>query len=606
MTSPLAPASFAHAEEDTHFRGLESAADGALGPQGRKVGNAVISADIQAVRNTPRRAGVPVLTPLWNTARELGYASILYGLRLRGQFPSRLLASPSDIWMGDPAIGARMQQGLFQYQGHEASGSIPDFTDPDLPLPLRRWLHSFSWLRDLSTLEDVRKARAIAKPALEEWLVHYSRWDKVAWAPDITGIRLMALINHAPLVLATKDLVYRSQVLNAFARQGRHLARTLDMAAPGLPRLRAATGLVFSSILLPGGESRMKPGLAMLERELGKTLLDDGVPESRNPEDLVAVLQLLISLRDAYRAARKTPPTFLQIHIDKAAAALRGLTLEGSGLVALNGARHGQERLVQHCLDMSESQAAAQQSARYGGYQRLEAGTSALVMDTGIAPRGRLSIAAHAGGLAFEFCSDGMPIIVNCGAVCPGKDCGVPKDALRATAAHSTMVLSDTNAARIKPAGEIGRAAKNVTTGRDSDTQSVIAHSDAYAQRLGYTMARFLQLNADGTALFGRDSVRHVAGKVPRAGKAKQLDIRFHLHPDVDVNATGDGALLRLNNGSWWHFRCKDADLSVEPSVYVTTAAQKAVPTQQIVLSVPIEAAEQEVSWALENGQAAR
>ncbi|MEM9877770.1 MAG: hypothetical protein AAF862_00665, partial [Pseudomonadota bacterium] len=370
MTSPPSPTSFMKETTGAHFQGL--AADELIDAAPRHSQSARdIPADIIAIRSRPRRGHLPVLGAIWSGARQLGYASIFYGLRLRGQFPSRLLASPSDIWPGDPDVAKLLASGVFRYHGAEVRGDIPDLTDPDIPGPLKRWLHSFMWLRDLAMLDDVRKARAIAKPALEHWLAHYSRWDRLAWAPATTGLRLMMLINHAPLVLATKDLVYRSKVLNSLAHQGRHLARTLDLAAPGLPRLQAATGLVFSSILLPSGEARIKPGLDALERELAAILLPDGIPECRNPDTLAHILQLLISLRDGYRAARKTPPTFLQIHIDSAAAALRGLHLKGHGIACFNGACHGQERRIQHCLDMSESKAAAQFSARHGGYQRL-------------------------------------------------------------------------------------------------------------------------------------------------------------------------------------------------------------------------------------------
>lgn len=608
MTTRPAPAVFISAPEETRFQGLEGA-DADAGAKASPAAPNDIPLESHAERCRPRRAGIPVLHPVWRTLRQLGYASIFYGVRLHGQFPSRLLASPSDMWPGDAEAGTAMAEGLYRHQGFETSGDIPDFTDPDLPKPLKDWLHSFVWLRDLATVEDIRKARALAEPALQEWLLHYSRWDKEAWAPEVLGQRLMSLINHAPLVLASKDLVYRSKVLNALARQGRHLARTLDLAPPGLLRIRAATGLVFSSLLLPAGESRVKIGNRVLERELASALRADGSAESRNPEDLVSILELLITLRDGYRAARKTPPTYLQVTIDKAAATLRGVRLRGQGLAAFNGARHGQQRSVQHCLDMSESKAAAQLFARQGGYQRLEGGLSDVVMDTGLAPIGALSKRAHAGALAFEFAHDGAALIVNCGAPSHGVDHGLPANALRATAAHSTLVINDTNTARIKDSGEIGRTANTLRTGRDNTAagQGVRARSDAYAKRYGYMIERSLWLANDGLCLEGIDCASAKLGKPPSKGKDRRLDIRFHLHPGVDVTQTGDanGALLRLSNGSWWRFRAEGGDVSVEPSVYVSAQSARARPSQQIVVTLALGEADHVVRWSLQHGPSA-
>ncbi|MEM7569511.1 MAG: heparinase II/III family protein [Pseudomonadota bacterium] len=563
-----------------------------------------ISTDMRTARAKTRRMGVPGVSQAWKAVRELGYASLLYGLRLKGQFPARLLASPSDIWPGDPATGALIADGIFRHGNQETSGDIPDFTDPDLPLALKRWLHSFIWLRDLASLGDPKRGRAIAEPALKEWLLHYSRWDRVAWAPDVTGQRLISLINHAPLVLATQDLVYRSTVLNAMAQQGRHLARTMGLAAPGLPRIIAATGLAFSSLLLPGGQSRVKPALKALEKELGDVLLSDGMAESRNPEDVMDILRALITLRDGFRAARQTPPTFLHVAIDKAAAALKGIRIEGAGIAAFNGARHGVKSAS--LLDMAESDAAPLQNGRYSGYQRIEAGSSVVVFDAGLPPQGKLSTKAHAGLLALTFSAGSQPIFISCGA--PDTPCAsdLPAQALRATAAHSAIVINDTNSAQLKNNGLIGAAPDHVAYGRDARAggEALLAEAPCYAKRYGLSLSRGLWLRGDGNLMLGRDIITTVNGKAPNQRKSLTADIRFHIHPAVTVTLTGGdaGALLTLPDKSWWTLRCQGAPVTLEPSVYVAMGQERPLPTQQLVLSAPLEEAATTIRWSLSRG----
>src|SRR3546814_4231304 len=90
---------------------------------------------------------------------------------------------------------------------------------------------------------------------------------------------------HAPLILSSTDLVYRSLVLNCIARTARHLDRGAEKAQAGLPRLVAWGGVVAASLLIPGGGPRRIFGEAGLERAIGVAFHADGGAVSRSPTD---------------------------------------------------------------------------------------------------------------------------------------------------------------------------------------------------------------------------------------------------------------------------------------------------------------------------------
>ena len=60
---------------------------------------------------------------------------------------------------------------------------------------------------------------------------------------------------HAPLILSSTDLVYRSLVLNTLARGARHIDRGADKLPPGAPRVAALCGVVAAGVLIPGGDA---------------------------------------------------------------------------------------------------------------------------------------------------------------------------------------------------------------------------------------------------------------------------------------------------------------------------------------------------------------
>jgi uncharacterized heparinase superfamily protein len=65
-------------------------------------------------------------------------------------------------------------------------------------------------------------------------------------------------------------------------------------------------------------------------------------------------------------------------------------------------------------------------------------------------------------------------------------------------------------------------------------------------------------------------------------------DIRFHIHPDVEVSLDMGGAAvsLALKSGEVWIFRSDgSAELRVEPSVFLERNRLKPRATKQIVLS---------------------
>ncbi|MDH8602313.1 heparinase II/III family protein, partial [Klebsiella pneumoniae] len=58
----------------------------------------------------------------------------------------------------------------------------------------------------------------------------------------------------------------------------------------------------------------------------------------------------------------------------------------------------------------------------HSGFQRLDAGNTAVIMDTGAPPPPAVSRDAHAGCLSFELSSGTGRIVVNCGIPATGRD----------------------------------------------------------------------------------------------------------------------------------------------------------------------------------------
>lgn len=538
----------------------------------------------------------------------VGYKSSLHKLRLKGRFPLKLTAVPKDPIAGNAAIGAAIVQGQLRHGG--ANVAAADFaaaltTAPDA---WREWAHGFMFLRDLAAATDRSSGAKIAEPLAAAWVEAFGEFEATAWRPDLIGKRILFWCAYAPYVLASLDLVYRSNVLNHVARGSRHLERAVDKAAEGLPRLWAYAGLLTSHLLIPGGEGKQARTEAGFERALDQTLLPDGGIVSRSPLDQLELLELLLLVQSVYEARQLRPAEFLTLAITRLVPGLKGAVM-GDGLLApMHGGSLGSAERIARAVELSGVMARPARAGSYSGVQRLTGGKTIVVVDAGPPPIARVSDSAHAGTLGFEFCEGPTRIVVACGGA-TGLPRPLPAELsglLATTAAHSTLVLADVNSTRLREDGSLGRGVEEVIANRHESEEGVWVEAchDGYARRYGLLHHRRLYLSADGLDFRGEDALEPAKGKRSRKGAGHNFDLRFHLGVGVEATPTADGqgALLQLLSGAVWQFKARGGRLALDDSLWIDPDGRPAR-TQQLVVSGETTAEGASVNWSFKRAR---
>jgi len=197
--------------------------------------------------------------------------------------------------------------------------------------------------------------------------------------------------------------------------------------------------------------------------------------------------------------------------------------------------------------------------------------------------------------------SDGSQrLVVNCGGPAP-----LPTDlpselveALRTTAAHSTLTLADANSTAILPDGSLGKGVEEVVVSRseDNDCSRLEASHDGYAKAFGLVHKRSLMLGNDGKELRGADQLMPRGRKKIR--ESAPYAVRFHLAPAIEVTKTADGmgAILTSRGTPPWNFRCRGGSLNVEESLWIDGRG-RAQPTTQLVVVGEVSALGGEIGW---------
>jgi len=531
-----------------------------------------------------------LLTRLRRDALRALAAGPFYRHTLIGRVPSDLRLRIGQRWPGDPKRGAAILGGEIELAGEVVRNPAPVwFPEGAGPDWLAAW-HGFGWMSDLSTVGGA--AREAARALVQSWLAENSSWHPIAWRSDVIATRIFAWIVHFDeLANRESDQQLRRAMLASLTAQLRHLARTAAWERSGASRLRALKGLAAGLAVTGGSDKRMQRVLRALERELPLQILPDGGHRSRSPSLQLQVLRDLIDTRAVLRAARVHIPRPLQDAVERMAPMLRFFRHGDRRLALFNDGLEEDGVLVDLVLTRSETKGRAPLAAVHTGFQRLQAGKSLLLVDVGKPPPRGFDEEAHAGMLSFELSQGRERIIVNCGGYRGSKPAW--RQVSRATAAHSVLVVEDTNAVEIRDDGSLGRGPSTVRCERaeDGGHQWISATHDGYRARFGIIYARQLFLAADGDDLRGEDKVTGRAGA--------NYAVRFHLHPSVKPSLLQDGsaALLRLPSGAVWRLRAAGAEMSLGESVYLGSGEMRK--TQQVVLSGRLGTTSASVRWAI-------
>lgn len=538
-------------------------------------GRALALSDFQPPRTGPVDA-------MLRWAYHLGVPGSVLAAPLRKPGAPRLLGTATSPLLGDRAAGVALRAGQFLVHGLKAPIEKVDFAScAPLTPPFLRTVHGFTWLRDLAASAPREECTGVGEALLAKWLAaNPEPANGSAWTVEHAGLRLLAWLVHAPLILSGEAKL-RNKALAAMEATARWLDRQVARAEDRLGQVAGWSAVVAAGLMLPDGRPRRLYGEAGLLRALGELVSDDGGVLSRSPLAQMEAIGLLVDLKACYAAVHRDPPAALDTMIALLVPPLLALRMGDRGLGSWQGSGATSAAHLDAVITASGVRARPGKDMRQWGYQRIDAGRSVLVMDAAPPPRARHARFGCASTLAFEFSHGEQRLIVNCGGseLAGGQVPVRIEQGLRGTAAHSTLVLDEANSTAVLIKGHIGKGVEEVDVTRTMvkqrgrDATRLEAVHNGYAARHGLLHRRILLLSADGEELRGED-VLEPSGRKGQRGKIG-FAIRFHLGHGVEAGLSEDkrGAGLALQDGSYWQFRLGgdsgEAAIGLEDSLWV-------------------------------------
>jgi uncharacterized heparinase superfamily protein len=491
----------------------------------------------------------------------------------------QLLISPQELRTADATRAAEIYAGRFVFAGKIVTchGRSVFTLDP----PSEDWevaLLGFGWLRHMRAA-DSAITRANARSLVEEWLSGQQHASKTAWRADVLARRVISFLSQAPLLLSDTDGRFYRRYLRNLTREIRYLRHTMLNISDGVPRLQVLIALCYASLCLANHARHIRGVTRKLSDELQRQILPDGGHISRNPSALVELLLDMLPLRQTFAARNIAPPPMLLNAIDRMMPMLRFFRHGDGNFALFNGMSTTPSDLLATLLAYDDAHGSPMASMPHSGFQRLDASSTAIIMDTGASPPPNVSQDAHAGCLAFEMSSGASRIVINCGMPTTGRDNW--RAFARETAAHSALTFHETSSCEFVALSAMKRLLRgalivsgpvNVETYREILPEGVLLNSshDGYAQRFGILHRRAVMLFNDGSRIDGEDAIELIQGYAGKLGTGDYA-IRFHLHPSVKASRLSDarGVMLVLPNRDVWTFETRDDKVDLEDSVFL-------------------------------------
>ena len=201
----------------------------------------------------------------------------------------------------------------------------------------------------------------------------------------------------------------------------------------------------------------------------------------------------------------------------------------------------------------------------------------------------------HSGTLSFEFSCLNEKIITNCGSI--EKGIGKKPEYLRYSAAHSTIILNNTNIIELLEKKAYRRCPKNINfeSIENKDTFTWVASHDGYIKNFNKIIRRKLTISKNKFAIFGEDSI------IPTKTIDKKISysIRFHLMPECNCLITNDkkSIIIKTKLNQTWVFK-SNSKLLIENSIYIG-GGKVVKANKQIVITGTSDSRNKTEKWQL-------
>ena len=452
--------------------------------------------------------------------------------------------------------------------------------------------HTFAWLNTAKKIGGA-KIISISKQHIINWYKKKYNSSSSVWDEIIISKRLLNLIYnydfYATSATEKEKNIFKFVILKNYF--------VLKLKAVFLKDIHEQPIEIFKTLLLLHSINNLKVDkiVTQINNQINYQVNKSGLHKSINPSTHAEFINELYEIKNICLYFKISIPKTVENHIINMSSVLKNLFHKDNTIALFNGSNNANYNQLIKINNLFKDIKPKNLSEEKDGLVVFEFKKIKIFFDITIPTSKLLSHNLHSGTLSFEMSYDKEKIITNCGSI--EKRIGRRPEYLRLSAAHSTIIINNTNISELVEKKSYKRIPKNITFNKQQDDKKTIWESshDGYKNNYKKIVQRKLIISKNNPSIAGRDSIISIG-----LNQKKILyNIRFHLTPNCSCLLTNNkkSVLIKTKLNNSWIFN-SESKLTLEDSIYIYDG-KRICKTKQIVISGLTSSSKTIENWSI-------
>jgi len=451
-------------------------------------------------------------------------------------------------------------------------------------------VHNFNFLFFYQKLGG-KKSIELSKKNIFLWFKKYKYKKNLLWTTDHASKRFVNLVYSYDFICSIsnpKQITQINAILNL------HIKRiNFEISLKNLDNISSIE--ILALILIECCKNSLnRKKINKLDNLINLQIDENSMHKSYNILEHAKFLNNLIEIRNIFLFFKIEPSQIFKNNILAMTSILKTYQHDDASLPLFNGCNNNYNKSIEKIYEKEEFVKTKTLTNFKNGIAVYRDIKKILFFDV-VQPS---NLGFHkdlsAGTLAIEISADGEKIITNCG----GSEVGGKNPAyLKYSAAHSTIILDNTNVSEIKESSFTRDFIKkvNLETKDDKKLLTLSGTHNGYLTNYQKICKRTLFISKEKELLKGEDTIISTKSII----KKNVYHIRFHLMPEISTTITKNkkNIIIKTKKNNIWMFKSNN-EMLIEKSIFVKNDI--ANETTQIVINGITSNLNTKIEWSLE------
>ncbi len=493
----------------------------------------------------------------------LFFKSTLYDFLFSKDIDGKIQYNPESLWGGNKANGIKIIEGFLNHQKETVFINNKVWKFNHGSISWNNYLHSFAWIKDVRAV-GTNEARIFVRKKVLSWIHECDYVDHSCWSGDVLSRRIFHLLTNLSFFFETADDNFQKQFSNNLNKQCILLFKIIKKKPSIKNKIFIIKSLILASLCFKNLKNNFDISMNLLT-EIIKTTIKDGMHYLRSPSEHFYFLCSLLDIKNFVGNLNIEIPNILNETIKEMTLILNFFRIGDGHLAIFNKYDFICISKIDNLLKKVGNKYKLPKVSQCLGFNRVSKNKLTFIMDCGRPTEEK----TQAGTLSFEFSHLSEKIVVNCGSpFVNNKDWD---DAMRSTAAHSTLNINEINSSDIFFDKNNTTRIANVFSEQfeENDNIWINSYHEGYKNIFGITHKRLIHIDLKNHIIRGEDSFGCTKEKFIENNS--QYFLRFHIHPSVKLNVTTSKkkVVLKLKNNNGWEFISSEPKIEIQDGIYL-------------------------------------